>query len=114
MKYNFPGNVRELENIIERSVALESSNIILPDSLVLAEHKREGPPRAFPSIRLNSGGLELEKELGRLEKELIQQALQMSNGVIKRAAELLHLSFRSMRWKIQKYGLRNGGDEGKD
>ncbi len=114
MKYNFPGNVRELENIIERSVALESSNIILPDSLVLAEHKKEGPPRAFPSIRLNSGGLELEKELGRLEKELIQQALQMSNGVIKRAAELLHLSFRSMRWKIQKYGLRNGGDEGKD
>ncbi len=114
MKYNFPGNVRELENIIERSVALESSNIILPDSLVLAEYKKEGPPRAFPSIRLNSGGLDLEKELGRLEKELIQQALQMSNGVIKRAAELLHLSFRSMRWKIQKYGLRNGGDEAKD
>jgi len=114
MKYNFPGNVRELENIIERSVALESSNIILPDSLVLAEYKKEGPPRAFPSIRLNSGGLDLEKELGRLEKELIQQALQMSNGVIKRAADLLHLSFRSMRWKIQKYGLRNGGDEAKE
>ena len=46
MKYNFPGNVRELENIIERSVALESSNIILPESLVLSEHKKEAAPKS--------------------------------------------------------------------
>ena len=49
MNYNFPGNVRELENIIERSVALENSNIILPDSLVLSEYKKEGEKKGVPS-----------------------------------------------------------------
>jgi two-component system response regulator PilR (NtrC family) len=107
MNYNFPGNVRELENIIERSVALESSNIILPESLVLSEHKREASPEGMPSIHLTAAGLDLEKEMDQLEKEIIQQALQLSNGVIKKAAELLNLSFRSMRWKIQKHGLKD-------
>ena len=107
MKYNFPGNVRELENIIERSVALENSNIVLPDSLVLSEHKREGRKTELPSFHLTSAGMDLEKELSELEKELLQHALQLSNGVIKKAAELLHLSFRSMRWKIKKYGLKD-------
>ncbi len=106
MKYNFPGNVRELENIIERSVALENSNIVLPDSLVLSEHKREGRKTELPSFHLTSAGMDLEKELSELEKELLQHALQLSNGVIKKAAELLNLSFRSMRWKIKKYGLK--------
>jgi two-component system response regulator PilR (NtrC family) len=105
-KYDFPGNIRELENIIERSVALENSNIVLPDSLVLAEYKKEGRKTDFPSWRLTAGGLDLEKELSELEKELLLQALQLSNGVIKKAAEILHLSFRSMRWKIKKYGLK--------
>ena len=110
MQYNFPGNVRELENIIERSVALETSNIILPESLVLSQFKKEGKRKEVPSIQLTPAGLDLEKELGQLEKDLIQRALQMSNGVIKKAAELLNLSFRSMRWKIQKYGLKDFKD----
>ena len=114
MTYNFPGNVRELENIIERSVALENSNLILPESLVLSEFKKEGPPRGMPSIQLTPAGLDLEKELDQLEKEILQQALQLSNGVIKKAAELLRLSFRSMRWKIQKHGLREFVQEMKE
>ncbi len=115
MNYSFPGNVRELENIIERSAALESSSIILPDSLALSEHKREGAPKeGVPSLHLTAAGLDLEKEMDRLEKEIIQQALQLSNGVIKKAAELLRLSFRSMRWKIQKHGLRDFVQEMKE
>jgi len=106
MNYNFPGNVRELENIIERSVALEASNIILPESLLLSEHKKEAVVKGLPSVHLTPAGLDLEKELNQLEKEVLQQALQLSNGVIKKAAEILQLSFRSMRWKIQKHGLR--------
>jgi two-component system, NtrC family, response regulator PilR len=105
--YTFPGNVRELENIIERSVALEGSNIILPESLLLSEHKKEAIPKGLPSVHLTPAGMDLEKELNQLEKEVLQQALQLSNGVIKKAAELLQLSFRSMRWKIQKHGLRD-------
>jgi two-component system response regulator PilR (NtrC family) len=106
MNYTFPGNVRELENIIERSVALEGSNIILPESLLLSEHKKEAIPKGLPSVHLTPAGMDLEKELNQLEKEVLQQALQLSNGVIKKAAEILQLSFRSMRWKIQKHGLR--------
>ncbi|MBI5967958.1 MAG: sigma-54-dependent Fis family transcriptional regulator [Deltaproteobacteria bacterium] len=106
MEYNFPGNIRELENIIERSVAMENSNIILPESLVLSEFKKEGKKKELPSIQITPAGLDLEKELGELEKDLILQALHLSNGVIKKAAELLNLSFRAMRWKIQKYNLR--------
>ena len=107
MNYTFPGNVRELENIIERSVALEGSNIILPESLLLSEHKKEAVPKGLPFVHLTPAGMDLEKELNQLEKEVLQQALQLSNGVIKKAAELLQLSFRSMRWKIQKHGLRD-------
>ncbi|HXZ37575.1 MAG TPA: sigma-54 dependent transcriptional regulator [Thermodesulfobacteriota bacterium] len=107
MNYTFPGNVRELENIIERSVALEGSNIILPESLLLSEHRKEAIPKGLPSVHLTPAGMDLEKELNQLEKEVLQQALQLSNGVIKKAAELLQLSFRSMRWKIQKHGLRD-------
>ena len=114
MNYNFPGNVRELENIIERSVALEGSNIILPESLVLSEYKKEGEKKGVPSVHLTPAGLDLEKELNQLEKDLIQQALQLSNGVIKKAAELLHVSFRAMRWKIQKYNLRGFTEQMKE
>lgn len=117
MSYPFPGNVRELENIIERSVALENSNIILPESLVLSEHKKEykeNRVNPFQALQLTDKGLDLEKELSELEKNLIRQALEKSNGVIKKAAELLNLSFRSLRWKIQKYNLRKYVDEAKD
>lgn len=106
MKYHFPGNVRELENIIERSVALEHSNIILPESLALSEFKKTGKKKEPLPLTLSPSGLDLEKELQELEKDLLLQALQMSGGVIKKAAELLRLSFRSMRWKMQKYGLK--------
>lgn len=114
MNYSFPGNVRELENIIERSVALENSNIILPESLIISKHKKENKKEKLPTLQLTNDGLDLEKELGEIEKDLILQALKTSNGVIKKAAELLNLSFRSLRWKIQKYNLRKFVEEAKE
>ncbi|MDY6909890.1 MAG: sigma-54 dependent transcriptional regulator [Thermodesulfobacteriota bacterium] len=104
--YDFPGNVRELENIIERGVALESSSIILPDSLTLASFKRGRQPEAggfLPS--LPPEGLDLNQFLADIEKEILVQALNQARGVKQRAAELLGLTFRSFRYRLLKYGL---------
>ncbi len=117
MDYDFPGNVRELENIIERGVALENSNIILPDSLSLSTHRRQRLAREEPAlptpITLSADvpaeeeiyALGLEEVMTRIEKKMIQQALVKANNSKMRAAELLRISFRSLRYKVQKYGI---------
>jgi two-component system response regulator PilR (NtrC family) len=113
MEYDYPGNVRELENIIERGVALESSNIILPESLTLSSYKKEGqteekPADSFLAVEseeeLYSKGL--DEVMAALEKEMIEHALAKTGNSKIRAAELLKISFRSLRYKVQKYGIR--------
>ncbi len=106
MEYDFPGNVRELENIIERSVALETNNIILPESLVIWDFKKKSrkEKEKFKPI-LPPEGMDLEKTLAEIEKDLLLQALKRTKGVKKEAANLLGLSFRAFRYKLQKYGL---------
>ena len=74
MKYPFPGNVRELENIIERSVALETSNIILPENLHLAGSLQE--VRGFADTDIPDDGLNLNEEVAKYEKHLIEKALR--------------------------------------
>jgi len=113
MDYDYPGNVRELENIIERGVALESSNIILPESLTLSTYKKEGKPveistDAFVSVEseaelYNKG---LEEIMATLEKQMIEHALAKTDNSKMRAAELLKISFRSLRYKVQKYDIK--------
>jgi two-component system, NtrC family, response regulator PilR len=115
MKYDFPGNVRELENIIERGVALELSNIILPENLILSLHRRDKGSRepeqaeaplfiaAHDENELYQQGL--EEILQRTEKEMILHALNKADHSKMRAAELLKLSFRSLRYKTKKHGI---------
>ena len=112
LEYDYPGNVRELENIIERGIALESSNIILPESLTLSTYKKEGKPieksEAFIAVEsedelYNQG---LDKVMAKLEKEMIEHALVKTNNSKIRAAELLKISFRSLRYKVQKYDIK--------
>jgi len=108
--YDFPGNVRELENIIERGVALETSSIILPESLTLAKFKkRQTPELRCGAANLPAQGMDLDKYLADIERDLLVQALQKARGVKFRAAEYLGISFRSLRYRLLKYGL--GGDE---
>ncbi len=111
MEYDFPGNVRELENIIERGVALESSNIILPESLTLSTHRKGRRKTENPST---FEGLENEDELfdigldevmARMEKKMLKHALAKTNNSKMRAAELLKISFRSLRYKVKKYDI---------
>ncbi len=110
--YNFPGNVRELENIIERSVALESSNIVLPDSLTLSAYKKKKTTELIDvkELTLPREGLQLDEFLANIEKELITQALTVTQGAKHKAAELLGISTRSLRYRLAKYGLGSEDD----
>ena len=110
LDYSFPGNVRELENIVERSVALETSNIILPDSLTLSRFKNEMEKNGETDFDIPPEGIDLEEEVGKLEKQFLLRALQRTNGEMKKAAELLKIPYRSIRYRLEKYGIKNGKD----
>jgi two-component system response regulator PilR (NtrC family) len=103
MKYPFPGNIRELENIIERSVALETSNIILPENLILSQEmgKKEGDVLS----ELPDDGINLNEELEKFEKTLIEKALLKAQGSKTRAAELLRISYDSLHYRVEKLGI---------
>ncbi|MBT8355216.1 MAG: sigma-54 dependent transcriptional regulator [Desulfofustis sp.] len=112
MSYDFPGNVRELENIIERGVALETSSIILPENLSLSgplQNRQDGAPASSAFVaahdeeELFERGLEVV--VADLEKNLISHALEKAGNSKTRAAELLKVSFRSLRYKAKKYDL---------
>lgn len=107
-EYDFPGNIRELENIIERSVALETGSLILPESLVLSRSKRQeeedNGQKEF-RITLPEKGLDLEELLAKIEMDLLKQALERTGGVKTEAAKLLGLNFRSFRYRLAKYNL---------
>jgi two-component system response regulator PilR (NtrC family) len=115
MNYDFPGNVRELENIIERGVALESSNIILPESLTLyGRTKKETSGESYSKTGSLFQAAASEEELydlgiehvmTSLEKKLIIHTLKKTNNSKMKAAELLGISFRSLRYKVKKYGI---------
>lgn len=107
MDYPFPGNVRELQNIIERSVALESTNIILPDNLFIDREqvKNDHPhPAGIPEV-----GIQLNEELAKIERQFIEMALNKTKGSKTKAAELLHVTFDSLRYRIEKLRIENSG-----
>ncbi|MCB2181508.1 MAG: sigma-54 dependent transcriptional regulator [Desulfobulbaceae bacterium] len=112
MDYDFPGNVRELENIIERGVALSSSNIILPESLTLSQRLDAAPPKEQISalVPLTSEeelyDLGLEEVTSRFEKMMIELALKKADNSKMQAADLLKISFRSLRYKVKKYNIQ--------
>jgi len=101
--YAWPGNVRELENVIERAVTLERGSVIGVDSL--PESVRARPLLEVSRVELPTQGLELDRLIEGIEKDLLTQALRRANGVQTRAAQLLGTSFRSFRYRLQKYGL---------
>ncbi len=107
-KYDFPGNIRELENLMERSVALSNTNIILPDSLTLSFHKRtwiEGIENSRFDLDDVPNGVSLDSILTEIERAYIRKALECSGGKKQKAADLLGISFRTMRHRVDKLGL---------
>ena len=103
-EYDFPGNVRELENIIERAVSLEAGTVITPQSLPARLREKEEAEGVL-TLKLPTEGMNLEKELADIERSLLEQAIEEAGGVKTKAAELLGLSFRSFRYRLEKFGI---------
>ena len=116
LMFPFPGNVRQLENIIERAIALAHGNVLttaqLPREVLAVE---DSGPRAIAVAVPAEGpfpeqGVDLERMVESFEQGLIKQALEKAGGVKTRAAELLGLSFRQFRYKLAKYGKGMEGE----
>jgi two-component system response regulator PilR (NtrC family) len=110
-KYPFPGNIRELENIIERSVALEASNIVLPQSLTLSDFKKAREREDRRRTDLGPDGIKLDEVMAETERDYLLKALEMAQGSRQRAAELLGISMRSLRYRLEKLELSAFFDE---
>ena len=115
MNYHYPGNVRELENIVEHAVAVANKNIMTEDdlpvhvkSIPLDEEAELFEKTAPGGAELFFGkGLSLDAELETHEKCILLGALKRASGVQKRAAEILGINYRSLRHRLEKYGMLN-------
>jgi two-component system response regulator PilR (NtrC family) len=110
LNYDYPGNVRELQNIIERAVALESTQELTPQNLSSYLDQQPSLKKGSIDLDIPNEGLDLEKVVEELERNLLLKALDRTKGIKKKAAELLRINFRSMRYRLEKYGLNQGPD----
>jgi two-component system response regulator PilR (NtrC family) len=105
--YDWPGNVRQLENTIERAVALEGGDELQVEIPMERAKAKAATAAASGSagVNLPAEGLDLETYVSGIERSLLQTALKHSNGVQTRAAEMLKLSYRSFRHLMKKYEI---------
>jgi len=103
LSYGWPGNVRQLENAVERAVTLAQGGVIVLDDLPQELLGTAGGPAG--EVLLPEDGINLEAHLEQIERSLLRQALDRAGGVRTRAAQSLGLSFRSFRYRLQKLGM---------
>jgi two-component system, NtrC family, response regulator PilR len=104
--HDWPGNIRELENVMERAVALEPTPSILPDSLPPNIRGEAARVPVSNAEGLPESGFDLEAHVKEIERGYLAEALKKAGGVQVKAAELLGMSFRSFRYYVKKYNLR--------
>ncbi len=109
-RYAFPGNIRELENMIERAVALSSAAMIGLGDLPREVSGLSASPTPLVGT-LPEEGCQLDEVLAEIERRFLLQALERTNGVRTSAAKLLGLTFRSFRYRLAKLGLETMKDE---
>jgi two-component system response regulator PilR (NtrC family) len=110
-RYPFPGNVRELENMIERAVTLATTDYLKIDSFPNLVDLPSTTIKGCNAAVLPENGMELERVLEDFERAILIQALEKAGGNRTEAARILHVSFRSMRYRLSKLGI-SGTDTG--
>jgi two-component system response regulator PilR (NtrC family) len=101
LNYSYPGNVRELENILERAVTLCSNDRIEPGDIQL----KQGAVMELPPVSPETGADGLEGQLEHIEREAILKALEQTRFNKTKAAELLGMTFRQLRYRVKKLGI---------
>jgi DNA-binding NtrC family response regulator len=109
MEYAWPGNVRQLESAIERALLLAEGDEITIEDLPV-EIRRAAQTEGTGGFKLPPEGISFED----LERSLITQAMEQTGWNITRAAKLLGLSFRTMQYRLDKFGLERPGRKGKE
>jgi two-component system, NtrC family, response regulator PilR len=105
MMYHFPGNVRELENMIERAVTLSTTDWLALDAFPNLVGLQAAAPSAHGPAAITDEGLDLERHLEEYERTILIKALEKTAGNRTEAARLLRVSFRSMRYRLSKLGI---------
>ncbi|MBE0568967.1 MAG: sigma-54-dependent Fis family transcriptional regulator, partial [Deltaproteobacteria bacterium] len=108
LAYDFPGNVRELENLFERATIIETKNVIsidsLPPNVTKIVTSAQAQDRVLPQSLPEEGAF-LDTEMDRLERSYLLKALETTGGNRTEAAKLLNITFRSLRYRLQKHGI---------
>jgi two-component system response regulator PilR (NtrC family) len=107
LAHDYPGNVRELANVLERAVTLCEGGTITPADLppALRGRAEQGAAQAAAQAALPDAGIDLQAHLDAIERRLLEQALERTGGVKTDAARLLSLTFRSLRYRLAKFGI---------
>jgi len=103
--WQWPGNIRELANVVERAATLSDDSIIGPEAL--PPGLRGAELRGSPA-EMSTAGIDLQAHLDAVERKVLEQALERTGGNKTEAAKLLALTFRSLRYRLAKFGI--GGD----
>jgi len=107
--FPFPGNVRELENYMERAVTLAADSWIRPTDLP-AELQAETARPPSDLLAFPDGGVDIDRVMEAVERQLLEEALHRAAGVKTRAAQLLGITFRSFRYRLKKHGMGDDSD----